>query len=188
MYSTTDKPIRLFQLPNTLAGDAGVTILVQCIITWMIELVLVKRDLRAGQVAPVGWLRQPSNRAARWFLLLDRAPSGTNGTTGAATKTDGDSAEHGAAYLGSQLLRGFLTAVPSFCLLWGPCVGILTAVGTREGGDWVFRRTWAPQVSMFLLGGLLALLTTPLSAVFWLVRAGWALQTNAGRPREDAIS
>jgi hypothetical protein len=171
MYTTQDTvahPIRLFQLPNTLAGDAAVTIIVQNLITWMIELVLVNRDLRGGHLPPVGFLPQPSNRLARWFLFLDRGKQ----------LSEPGSLGHWAFFLYSQLLRGFLVAVITFPIFWAPSVGILTAVGTRSGGDWVFEKTWAPQVFKLILGGVLSLVTTPLFALFWLARCGWAMKTN----------
>ncbi|KAJ9151303.1 hypothetical protein NKR23_g3201 [Pleurostoma richardsiae] len=171
MYTTQNTnahPIRLFQLPNTLAGDAAVTIIVQCIITWLVELVLVNRDLRSGRVQPIGFLPEPSLPVLRWFLFLDR--------TGQASEPGG--LAHWAFFLFSQVLRGFLISVASFCVVWGPCVGILTAVGERRGGDWYFEKKWAPQVFKLLLGGVLGVLTTPPIAGFWLVRCGWALKTN----------
>ncbi|KAK0709650.1 hypothetical protein B0T26DRAFT_743025 [Lasiosphaeria miniovina] len=171
MYTNQDTerhPIRLFQLPNTLAGDAAVTIIVQCIITWLIELVLVNRDLAKGAVAPVGFLQPPEWRPARWFLFLDRKTE---------TARPG-SAAHWLGFMASQVLRALLVAVPSFALLWPISVGVLTAFGTRSGGDWVYDKTWVPQVFKLILGGLLSLLTTPPFALFWLARAGWALRTN----------
>ncbi len=171
MYTTQDltkSPIRLFQLPNTLAGDAAVTIIIQCIITWLIELVLANRDLARGGVAPVGFIRQPTDRFLRWFMFLDRQSE--------AAKPG--SVSHWLSFLSSQVLRALIVAFVSFCLLWGPSVGILTTVGTRSGGDWVYEATWTPQIFKLILGGVLALLTTPPFALFWLVRAGWALQTN----------
>lgn len=172
MYTTQDttrRPIRLFQLPNTLAGDAAVTIILQSLITWMVELVLVNRDLRAASVAPIGFLPQPAFRPARWFLFLDRPKE----------LSEPGSRTHWALFLVSQLLRGFLVAILCFPLFWGASVGILMHVGgERTGGDWVFDRTWVPQVFKLLLGGLLALVTTPLFAAFWLVRCGWAMRTN----------
>lgn len=172
MYTTQDtvaNPIRLFQLPNTLAGDAAVTIILQNIITWLIELVLVNRDLARGTVAPIGFIAQPSSRALRWFLFLDRKTE--------ASRPGGRA--HWISFFFSQVVRALIVAVVCFMLLWGPSVGILTAVGTRSGGDWVFEKTWAPQIFKFVLGAVLGLITTPAFVVFWLVRAGWALQTNA---------
>lgn len=176
MYTTTPQPIRLFQLPNTLAGDAAVTMILQSIITWLVELVLVNRDLARGGVAPVGFIRQPTWRAARWFLFLDRdgKAEAEGGEVGSGTRA------YWARFLASQVLRAMVVAVVAFVVLWGPAVGMLTAVGRRSGGDWDFEKTWTPQVFKLVLGGVLGLLQTPAFAAFWLVRAGWALRTNEG--------
>ncbi len=173
MYTTQDtekSPIRLFEFPNTLAGDAVVTIFVQTLITWLIELLLVNRDLRTAHVAPIGFVAEPAphRRLLRWFLLLDRA----------SEQHEPGSAAHWARFLLSQVLRALLVGVAAFVVLWGPAVGILTAVGEHRGGDWSFHDRWAPQVFKLVFGGVLALLTTPLFAAFWLVRCGWAMKTN----------
>ncbi|KAK3316213.1 hypothetical protein B0H66DRAFT_285084 [Apodospora peruviana] len=165
---TTSHQIRLFQLPNTLAGDAAVTIILQNIITWLIELVLVNRDLAKGTVAPIGFIPQPTVRLLRWFMFLDRNTEST---------TPGSFA-HWFYFLVSQILRAFIVAVISFVLLWAPSVGILMTLGTKSGSDYVYERTWTPEVFKLILGGVLALLQTPLFALFWLLRAGWALRTN----------
>lgn len=78
MYTTTDDPIRLWQFPNTLAGDTAVTIIVQCLMTWMIEMFIVNRDLRKGNIQPIGFITEPSSterlsRWIRWFMLLDQS-------------------------------------------------------------------------------------------------------------------
>lgn len=166
MYTTQDtarKPIRLFELPNTLAGDAAVTIIIQCIVTWLIELALVGRDLKTGAVQAIGIFREPSGRIARWFFFL--------------SDEEADSPRSSAAFwLGfmvNQILRGFIFAVASFLLLWGPSVGILAAVGERSGGDYVYPKQWTPQIFKGVLGGVLGLLTTPAMAAFWLLRSGW---------------
>src|SRR4051812_39041358 len=75
MYTTVgpkSAPIRLFQLPNTLAGDAAVTVFVQCLITFLIDTMLVGRDLRKGNIRPIG---VPKPQFAdyppvRWVLAL----------------------------------------------------------------------------------------------------------------------
>lgn len=47
------------------------------------------------------------------------------------------------------------------------------AFGTKSGGDWVYEKTWVPQVFKLILGGLLSLVQTPVYACFWLAREGW---------------
>ncbi|KAK2045446.1 hypothetical protein LZ31DRAFT_553350, partial [Colletotrichum somersetense] len=168
MYSTQNvdlHPIRLFQLPNTLAGDAAVTILIQTAVTWFIELVLVEHDMKNGAVRPIDFVREPSRPLLRWLMLLDQ-----NQATRSKSR---------AGSLAGHAVRIALMFVLSFLLLWPASIGILTTVGERKGGgdwDWYFKREWAPQVFKGVFGGLLALLTTPAIASFWLVREGWRLQ------------
>ncbi|CAK7270260.1 hypothetical protein SEPCBS57363_004012 [Sporothrix epigloea] len=210
MYKTIDtekSPIRVFEFPNTLAGDATVTIFIQCIMTWFIELVLVNRDLRSGHIQPIGFIREPNNALLRWFLLLDRrrATSSTVGSIAGDTTSDDDlrrplssphdpehchcehhseqyeigSWKHWAVFLVSQLIRALMVGVLMWMLMWGPSIGILIAVGDKRGNDWWFDSTsWAPPIFKLVFGGVLALLTTPLFASFWLVRCGWAVQAN----------
>ncbi|EPE08122.1 fungal protein [Ophiostoma piceae UAMH 11346] len=208
MYKTidTDKhPIRLFQFPNTLAGDATVTIFIQTIMTWFIELVLVNRDLRSGHIQPIGFIKEPSNALVRWFLLLDRRPPKAAASSGSDEEASGDggnaelsaphdencrcekhveqyepgSWKHWAVFLVSQLLRALVVSVLMFMIMWAPTIGILAAIGDKRGGDWSFDGTsWAPPLFKLIYGGVLAALTTPPFAAFWLVRCGWALQAN----------
>lgn len=60
--SPPSPPILLFHLPNSLAGDAAVTIILQTVITWLVELVLVNRDLEKGGVAAIGFIPRPGTR------------------------------------------------------------------------------------------------------------------------------
>ncbi|ORY61690.1 uncharacterized protein BCR38DRAFT_347229 [Pseudomassariella vexata] len=163
-----DEPVNLFQFPNTLAGDAALTIILQCIITWLIELLLVNGDLKEGRVQPIGVVTEPRSRWLRWYLFLD-------------IKQDDE--RSGVAdwsrFFISQVLRAFLLSIPSFVLLWGPSVGIMTAFGNRDGGDWTYHNAanqWVPVVFKGVLGGVLGFITTPIITVFWLMRAGWAVQ------------
>ncbi|KAI8236518.1 hypothetical protein K4K55_003793 [Colletotrichum sp. SAR 10_96] len=164
-------PIRLFQLPNTLAGDAVVTILIQTMITWFIELILVEHDLKNGAIRPIGFYREPVRPLWRWLMLLAPIEDGGQVVPARSKKWP--------AFLVDQFIRIGLIFVVSFFLLWGPSVGILVAIGKRGTGsdwDWYFQKQWAPQIFKGVLGGLLALLTTPVMAFFWLVREGWRLR------------
>jgi hypothetical protein len=159
MYTTQDtatKPILLFQLPNTLAGDAAVTIIVQCLVTWFIESLLVAYDLSNHGVQPLYFGDAPTSPLLRWLFMLD-VPSPPRFFPN----------------LLRQALRGFLVAIPSFVLFWPLSVGVLTAIGQPVGGDYLFEKTWTPELFKLLLGGLLGLVTTPLMVSFWLVKAAW---------------
>ncbi|KAF5664444.1 hypothetical protein FHETE_7035 [Fusarium heterosporum] len=176
MYTTQDtikNPIRLFQLPNTLAGDAAVTIIVQCILTWFVEMGLVRYDVSKRSVQPIGFIREPSRPWLRWLFFL--APSDPNDSEMESEKEPRDKARTSSVFntIVQGALRGFMLAVVGFFLLWPVSVGILTVVGEREGGDWRYQDRWVPQVFKAILGGVLGLLTTPLMALFWLVKAGW---------------
>lgn len=170
MYTRTDDPVRLFQLPNTLAGDTAVTVIMQTIITWLVEMVVVNRDLRKGNIQPIGFISEPPStgepwwRAARWYVLLD--------LTKQQRKRQG-SLWRKIKYIFAQVVRAFMFSVLCFAVLFGPCVGILTAVGVKDGGDWDFASRWTPEVFKLVLGGLLALMTSPFFAMFWMVRCGW---------------
>ncbi|CAM1505821.1 Fc.00g114580.m01.CDS01 [Cosmosporella sp. VM-42] len=172
MYTTQDttkNPIRLFQLPNTLAGDAAVTIIVQCILTWFVELFLVRYDLGNRSVQPIGFIPEPSKPWLRWLFFLPQ------------TRTANQVVTSGVSFrsLPQQAFRGFLLAIAGFLLLWPIGVGALTALGEHDGGDYRYSDRWTPQVFKLLLGGFLGLLTTPLMAMFWLVKAGWEVKQPA---------
>jgi hypothetical protein len=180
MYTTQDTaktPIRLFQLPNTLAGDAAVTIIIQCIITWFMEKGLVARDLSRRGVQPIGFISKPTEPWLRWLFFLP--PLGYDKTFGEEIKGESQPkppTEGFAAVFASVLqeaLRGFLFAVVGFILLWPVGVGILTLFGEHGGGDYTYTDRWVPEFFKMVLGGLLGLLTTPFMAMFWLVKAGW---------------
>ncbi|KAH7025738.1 uncharacterized protein B0I36DRAFT_365409 [Microdochium trichocladiopsis] len=177
MYARTTEPIWLFQLPTTLLGDAGVTTILQSIITWLITVLMVNGDLRSGGVAPIGFVKQPKNRLIRWFMFLDPEDSAP------VTKVE-TGKEEGClsvlvsrfSFIRDQALRGFIFSIPFFAVMVGPTVGILISHGTRSGGDFVYPQIWTPQIFKLLYGGILGLFMSPLYVLFWTVRCGWAMQ------------
>lgn len=182
--NTTLHPIRLFHLPNTLAGDAAVTIIVQSLITWLIEYALVNRDLRSGGVSPIGFLPRPRRAYLKRLFFLDEfAPPGG----GSRPDQGGWRLRDWVRFLLENAARAMATAVVGFVLLWPASMGILTAVGRREGGDWVYEKTWTPQVFKLVLGGVWALIQTPVYAGFWLVREGWVLLGEEGGEVEGIV-
>lgn len=165
MYTTQDisaNPIRLFSLPNTLAGDAGLTIIIQTLMTWLIEYILVHYDLSNRAVQPIGWISQPSNPYLRWLLMLP-------------PKAGDEEPQQSIPmmFVHNALRAMIIAAIPGFILLWPASVGILLSLGRKSGGDWVFEKKWIPQAFKAILGGLFGLMTTPLMAMYWLVKAGW---------------
>ncbi|KAL7933091.1 hypothetical protein V8C35DRAFT_304894 [Trichoderma chlorosporum] len=164
MYTKQAKPIRLWQLPNTLAGDAAVTTIIQCIITWFVELFILRYDLSQGAIQPIGFIPQPTNPWLRLFFFLPQDPT---------VEIERQPRPWSLLEIIQQALRGFTFAVVSFLLLWPIFMGVLTAFGVKEGGDYYYQDKWVPQLFKLILGGVLGLLTTPWMAMFWLVKAGW---------------
>ncbi|KAF9880834.1 hypothetical protein CkaCkLH20_01876 [Colletotrichum karsti] len=174
MYTTQNlatNPIRLFQLPNTLAGDAVVTTIIQTLITWFVELIVVDHDLKKGAVRSIGFFREPVRPLLRSLMLLDRIEDGGQVV---ATRS-----KRWGPFIADQVIRVGFIFVFAFFLLWLPAIGILTAVGERRASgdwDWYFQRQWAPEIFKGVYGAVLALLTTPVMASFWLVREGWRVK------------
>ncbi|KAJ9412437.1 hypothetical protein QL093DRAFT_2570528 [Fusarium oxysporum] len=125
-YDTVKNPIRLFQLPNTLSGDAAVTIIVQCILTWFVEMGLVNYDLLKRPVQPIGFIQEPSSSDPGDSEVEEKEPQPESKVPPVLTT------------IVQGALRGFILAA--------------------------FKA---------ILGGVLGLLTTPLMALFWLIKAGW---------------
>ncbi|KAK7753572.1 hypothetical protein SLS62_004430 [Diatrype stigma] len=177
-YDTRTSHITLWQFPYTLAGDGALSIPVQCIITWWLELWLVNRDLRRGAVQAIGFIPEPRYRWLRWFLFLDRP--GQNHETG--------SWRHWLLFARSQFVRVLLVSAASFALVWPPSVLILGLyaykccrdVPTPKCHEWCYEKKWEPQIFKAIRGSVLGLLTTPLFVMLWLVRCGWALKSQRG--------
>ncbi|KAI0875760.1 hypothetical protein GGS24DRAFT_454251 [Hypoxylon argillaceum] len=161
-------PIRLFQFPNTLAGDTAVTIFIQFLTTWVIESILVNYDLRRGGVQPIGFIPEPRWKYLRWFMFRDRTEQ----------THEVSSFKHWLRFLYSQVIRSLILAVVAFPLIFGLSVGFLTIVGHHEGTswDWYFTAKWAPEIFKLVQGAVLGLLFTPPMVMFWLVSCGWALR------------
>ncbi|BFZ57258.1 hypothetical protein PYCC9005_004309 [Savitreella phatthalungensis] len=170
MYANQTSPVRLFRLPNTFAGDAAVTIIVQSIVTWLLTCVMVNGDLRSGGVQPIGFISEPRRpRILRWYLFLD-----------AEQPTERKNGKQWFTFIVTQILRGFLWSVMLFFLVWPATVGILT-FGDHRDNDYYYPRRWTPQIFKLILGAVLGLLCSPWFAGFWLVTVGWRIK------REEAV-
>jgi hypothetical protein len=191
MYTTQDtvkNPIRLFQLPNTLSGDAAVTIIVQCILTWFVEMGLVSYDLSKRSVQPIGFIREPLCQWLRWLFFLPPASDPGDSEVEEKEPQPESKLPPVLTTIVQGALRGFTLAVLGFFILWPLSVAVLTTVGERDGGDWRHQDRWTPQVFKVILGGVRGLLTTPLMALFWLIKADWEgndERTNAWTSRQS---
>lgn len=149
--------------PALLVGIAGVNILLQCIFTWFAAYKLVSCDLGRGKVQPIGFVNEPTGKFMRWFFILSR------------NKNDNIESVRVMSLKGAgqHLTRAFLLAVLGFVLLWPASLGILMVLRTKAERGSDFDLIWLPPVLKTVLGAVLALLTTPLMAIFWLLRGGW---------------
>ncbi|KAJ3580365.1 hypothetical protein NPX13_g188 [Xylaria arbuscula] len=163
---TVESPIRLFQFPNTLAGDTAVTIFVQFGATWLIQSLLVNFDLRRGGVQPIGFLTQPKSRFLRWYMFLDQEEQ----------TFEVRSLRHWLNFLVSQVVRSLIVAAIFFPEIFGVTIGFLTLVGEYDGGDWWYPALWTPELFKLVQGASLGLVFTPPMVIFWLARCGWALR------------
>ncbi|KAF5654719.1 hypothetical protein F25303_1063 [Fusarium sp. NRRL 25303] len=191
MYTTQDtikNPIRLFQLPNTLSGDAAVTIIVQCILTWFVEMGLVSYDLSKRSVQPIGFVPEPSHQWLRWLFFLPPTSDPNDSEVEEKEPQRKPTVPPVLTTIVQGALRGFILAVVGFFILWPLSVGVLTTVGERDGGDWRYKDRWTPQAFKAALGGVLGLLTTPLMALFWLIKAGWEGNVERAEARDSRRS
>ncbi|KAG5808236.1 hypothetical protein H9Q74_005860 [Fusarium xylarioides] len=191
MYTTQDtikNPIRLFQLPNTLSGGAAVTIIVQCILTWFVEMGLVSYDLSKRSVQPIGFVPEPSHQWLRWLFFLPPACDPSDSEVEEKEPQRKATVPPVLTTIVQGALRGFILAVVGFFILWPLSVGVLTTVGERDGGDWRYEDRWTPQAFKAILGGVLGLLTTPLMALFWLIKAGWEGNDERAEARDSRRS
>lgn len=175
MYLAPKDPVTLLRLPNTLAGDAALTIIIQTLVTWLIEWAAVTSDLRAGKVAPLAY--SPASPRVRRLLGVPEVARDGAGSRETGQDTPGsykNRRAQGMLSLPGHAVRIIALLVPAFILFWPPSLAILTTVGTRSGSDYVFPSRWAPQVFKLVLGGVLGLLVTPLMALFWVMREGLA--------------
>ncbi|RYP93108.1 hypothetical protein DL770_000765 [Monosporascus sp. CRB-9-2] len=183
MYATADtskSPIRLWQFPYTLAGDGGLSIPIQCTITWWLELWLVNRHLRRGRLQAIGFMPEPKTRFFRWFMFLSGRPV-RNHERGASKLM------HWLLFAGSHFARALIVSAVAFTVVWVPSVAVLMYVSLKGDEkkntpgcehDWCYKKKWAPQIFKSVKGSVLGMLTTPLFVIFWLVRCGWALKNN----------
>ncbi|EJT77098.1 hypothetical protein GGTG_07011 [Gaeumannomyces tritici R3-111a-1] len=188
--------VTLWALPGTVAGDAAVTIIMTCVITWMMEMLLVRRALRSGAVQPLAWPQSSGGARVdgfeRWFYMVD------GGAVAAArvldrrrSRPDDDdeqSQKQGQglfqqsprdllACLGTQLVRSVVLVLPAFILFWPLPLVIFTLTAGRpmqeRQGEYLFG-PWAAVIYKGVLSALQALWITPEYAIFWMTRAGYS--------------
>eukprot|EP01117_Protostelium_nocturnum_P003472 TRINITY_DN1451_c0_g1_i1.p1 TRINITY_DN1451_c0_g1~~TRINITY_DN1451_c0_g1_i1.p1 ORF type:complete len:250 (-),score=103.74 TRINITY_DN1451_c0_g1_i1:108-857(-) len=164
MYSNV-YPVQVWKFPNTLAGDAAVTVFVQGILTWILDGMLTSKDVRTNAkpfrispLRPPRWIRE-GPAPIQWFFganldLLERG-------IGAG--------ERGRRFFGS-FVRSIIYCIPVFLISWPIGVGILA--GTA-GDDGIVRGF--PTAAFFKLafGGGMGLWQTFIVSLTAMWRKGW---------------
>ncbi|KAG0199587.1 hypothetical protein BGX33_011553 [Mortierella sp. NVP41] len=114
MYKNSKHHVFIWPLPNSLAGDLAVTIIIQQALTWILDRLAVRGDLKKGLVAP---LRMPkdASRVVRWFVGLEH--------TDLTAKWAG---------FGFHFRRIAAYVVFTFLVYWPITIGIL--YGLKHGG------------------------------------------------------
>jgi hypothetical protein len=164
MYKKTKDPVALWPLPNTLAGDAAVTIIIQQVLTWILDRFAVSGDLNKGLVAP---LRMPkdANAVVRWFVGLDQIEVHTT----LSNKIKYNLRFHGA--------RIAVLILVTFVLYWPITIGILSGLKIHGigkdysdlGGDF---NTWPlPEIFKGVFGFAVGM-TTPFVSYIALIYQG----------------
>lgn len=180
MYKNNSHPVTLWPLPQTLAGDAGVTIIIQQLLTWILDRRAVLGDLKKGMVAP---LRMPQNagRVLRWFVGLEEAAAGER------CKTFKEKARFLVSFHGRRIA---VIVLATFVLYWPITIGILSGlrihgVGadySSRGGDF---NVWPlPQIYKGVYGAAVGL-TTPFMSYITLIYQGETQQLNAVNGSDD---
>ncbi|KAF9187136.1 hypothetical protein BGZ51_001518 [Haplosporangium sp. Z 767] len=171
MYKNTSDPIFLWPLPNTLAGDAAVTIIIQQALTWILDRLAVRGDLKKGMVAP---LKMPkgANGLIRWFVGLDHVR---------VYKTTGEKIGYYFNFHGKRIA---VLILATFLVYWPITIGILSGlkihgVGKDHsdlGGDfnvWPF-----PEIFKGVYGFAVGM-TTPFVSYIALIYQGETQQMTS---------
>ncbi|KAG0259351.1 hypothetical protein DFQ27_004093 [Actinomortierella ambigua] len=165
MYKSTKFPVSLWPLPNTLAGDSAVTIILQQTLTWILDRLAVVGDLKKGMVAP---LRMPSNASGlvRWFVGIEYSK--------VHPQTLGERLSYVFHF---HVKRIVVIIVATFIVYWSLAIAVLSilkanAVGADHsglGGD--FNPWPMPEIYKGIYGALLGL-TTPFMTYIALIWNG----------------
>ncbi|KAF9962361.1 hypothetical protein BGZ65_009303, partial [Modicella reniformis] len=172
MYKNTKHPVALWPLPNTLAGEAAVTIILQQTLTWFLDRLAVSGDLNKGMVAP---LRMPKNAngIVRWFVGLNHIEKPI---------TLSDKIKYTIRFHGSRIA---VIILATFVLYWPITIGILSELKIHGigkdysdlGGDfniWPF-----PEIFKGVYGFAVGM-TTPFVSYIALIYQG-----ETGQPGQD---
>ncbi|KAK9719509.1 hypothetical protein K7432_004754 [Basidiobolus ranarum] len=169
MYKGSSKPVQLWSINNnTIAGDAGVTIIIQTILTWILDTLATTKDLKKNVITPIRGFH-PKNAIFRWFLDVEG-----HRNTSFITK------------LLHDILRGFVYCFPIFVVFWPISMGIMAGIGEGPGPEYSFNHWPTPQIFKGVYAGLLGIFTTPIITFLVLTRAGIIESMEGTVPESDS--
>ncbi|KAF9172248.1 hypothetical protein BGX21_010198 [Mortierella sp. AD011] len=162
MYKTTSQPVHLWNFPNTLAGDATVTVIIQQTLTWILDQLSVRGDVKKGVVAPLR-MSKNANAVLRWFVGVDSPKFGQKKTV--------------KEFLIFHVQRVLVLILATWVVYWPIAMGILAGlknngigVDTRgAGGD--FNNWPLPEIFKGVYGFALGA-TTPFVSYVQLIYLG----------------
>ncbi|KAI8817709.1 uncharacterized protein EV422DRAFT_540565 [Fimicolochytrium jonesii] len=176
MYKNS--PSFLWNFPNTLAGDAAVTVLVQGTLTWVLDGALTWKDVRAGTVRPIveagveGW-RLPQSGLGAWLTRpsLDLFGPGISGRARVQR-------------IVNAFIRGFVFSLLCLPLAWGLGIGLGCAFwpAMRHNEDVM---GWGPLIWKAVYTFFLGALTTPVTTLIAMAQATPRLD-DAGFKMDEA--
>lgn len=198
MYRTpSDKEIRVWPLPqNTVAGDMGVTVIIQQLVTYIITSTLVNFDLRHGTKSltrpwpPLMHLPSTSSPHGSWFGVKTKEDVAERGQPLYMGKAEGSSrfvqffywflratctgSERNVIFARKLTLRQRLERL-CWTALQGGWWAVITfwwywpiaiAIVAPLYEHEDMRGTWIPPIIKLLFGGIMGLLTNPFIALF----------------------
>ncbi|CAI5488237.1 unnamed protein product [Closterium sp. Naga37s-1] len=128
MYRGSPDPVRVWELPNSLAGDAIVTIMIQGTLTWVIAGLLTRLDVKSERIQPIFYQHAP--RPLQDFPADGSASGAVTPPPGepAAAAADADS-NSSKALDGPQIFKAVMAAVLGFFM-----TPLVSMVGLLEAG------------------------------------------------------
>lgn len=144
MYKGTNDPISLWHLPNTLAGDAFMTIVIQTTLTWFLDRLAVRGDLKKGLITS---LRPPPDTYPwiEWFVGLEQGRRvdyavghGAGGRGGGIVRQSQSSSSRKERFIKGFKFHGQRIGVMimvTFLVFWPITIGILMMMKNRGIGQ-----------------------------------------------------
>ncbi|KAI8907461.1 hypothetical protein DFJ77DRAFT_475530 [Powellomyces hirtus] len=153
------KTAYLWDLPNTIAGDAAMTVIIQGVLTWIIDGTLTHQDCRKGVVKPIvlsDTAKRPTTHVVGFVSWMARASLDL--------LEPGLSAKTRLMRLASAALRGAVFAALCLPFAWGIGIGIACATWPGLAGNTPLTG-WAPMIFKAVFTFFLGMLVTPVTTV-----------------------